>query len=271
MKNVTVILLIAATIAGLASCKKNEVPPLPGEAVSDVSSIKIKEVIEPGLPNPNYSFSYTPGGFLEGMNFADSLFMFKVSYKNRRVDKVTNSVNGDLLQYFYQQTNVHFISVHNKEGIKKAAYTFQYDNNKRLIQLACFKQTAAGDSFCYRKVDLDYYADGNLKIYTDYRRNNEQLTLTSIHRFSNYDDGVNVESISLLKDYFDNILYLPQVKFQLNNAAVEEVTGNDSDYMLNSQYNYQNGLPISKTGTLTVTRGTGTGSSFAFSIAYNYY
>lgn len=73
------------------------------------------------------------------------------------------------------------------------------------------------------------------------------------------------------KIFFKTLLYLPAVKIQRNNHATEIITGTVNDYKITYSYQYTNGLPVIKRGTMIQTRGAGTGQTLIFSKQFSYY
>jgi hypothetical protein len=202
------------------------------------------------------------------------MHVYQLSYKNKRVDKVINTSFGHTLQYHYSGKHVSYISQVNQAGIKTSSYSLRYNSSGLLKTLEWFEFISASDSVCTRKVEMAYTPGGNLSSYDDYRGNesdNYALKLIATHTFNNYDNGVNVDDFGMFKEFFSQLLFLPQVKLQKNNPGVEIIQGITTDLRLDYHYQYQNGLPVEKSGTLKVTRGPNTGSEFPFSIQLNYY
>jgi hypothetical protein len=259
------------------SCRKDNIqnsPPPVDEPVSDARTVLLKSIVEPGVPNPYFSLSYDANGFATGITFADSMHIYQLSYKNKRVDKVINTTFNQSLQYYYSGKHVSYISQVNGEGIKISSYSFHYNASGLLKTLMWFDFISDTDSVCTRKVQLDYTPGGNLSSYEDYRGNESDhyaLKLIATHTYSNYDNGVNVDDFGIFKEFFSQLLFLPQVKLQKNNPGVEIIQGVTTDLRLDYHYRYQNGLPVEKSGTLKVTRGPNTGSEFPFSVQMNYY
>jgi hypothetical protein len=259
------------------SCRKDSIknpPPPVDEPVSDARTVLLKSIVEPGVPNPYFGFSYDPNGFVTGISFADSIHVYHLSYKNKRIDQVINTSFGQTLQYHYSGKHVSYISHVDESGAKAFSYTMVYNGSGLLKTLTWFEFISANDSVCTRKVELAYSPDGNLSSCEDYRGNESDhyaLKLIATHTYSNYDNGINVDDFGMFKDFFGQLLFMPQVKLQKNNPGIEIIQGVNTDLRLEFQYHYQNGLPVEKFGTLKVTRGPNTGSVYPFSIRMNYY
>ena len=124
----------------------------------------------------------------------------------------------------------------------------------------------------YRKVTLAYYPDGNLEQYDDYNRINPgEVTLTNSVKFTGYDQGINVDDFYLLKNFFDDLLFLPQVKLQKNNPAHVTMTGINNDYSIDYIYQYNaNNVPTQNSHTIAITRGSGAGQQFTGTDQFSY-
>ena len=76
----------------------------------------------------------------------------------------------------------------------------------------------------------------------------------------------------LLKDFFDDVIFLPQVKLQKNNPGRVTITGTANDYELVNTYQYNSKqLPLSKTTRMKQVRGTGSGQEVVLTDHYSYY
>src|SRR5581483_1092608 len=134
-----------------------------------------------------------------------------------------------------------------------------------------FPQPGA-DSILNRKVILLYDARGNLQEYEDYNLDNTNtLVLSSTITFTNYDEGINVDDFYLLKNFFDDFLFLPQVKLQKNNPAHETIQTVSTDYAIDYTYQYNSSkLPVEKDYIISITRGTNTGQQYAEKDQFSY-
>ena len=134
-----------------------------------------------------------------------------------------------------------------------------------------FDETGA-DSVLMRKVELSYFDDGNLAAYDDYRNFGVQVEWLQKVAFSNYDEGINTDGFGLLKDFFDNLLVLPQVRLQRNNPGASTITGLMNDYTISYVYQYDNNtLPVSKITDMQQTRGSESGARHTFTTQFTYY
>ena len=119
---------------------------------------------------------------------------------------------------------------------------------------------------------LTYQADGNLSTIESYFDiTGGALSLEKTDRFSNYDNKTNVDDFYLVKEFFDTYLFLPQVKLQKNNPLKQQITGVQNDYEITYTYDFQNNLPVRKTGLMKQTRGSGSGQTLQITNQFNYY
>jgi len=250
---------------------KNEPP------ISDSRTVLLKEVEEERLPSPYFSLAYNDSNFVTHIGFASGLFSWKVEYENNRVIRMINDVlvNHDTLLYTYANGRVVTIRHTNANtGAPRWRYDFSYDGNAVLKEIRWWSfPTPGADSILFRKVILQYYADGNLQQYDDYNtdNNNGPVTLTNTVNFSNYDQGINVDDFYLLKNFWDDLLFLPQVKLQKNNPGHVTMTGATNDYVIDYTYQYNaDKLPVQKDLTMTITRGANTGQQYTFTDRFSY-
>ena len=151
------------------------------------------------------------------------------------------------------------------------SYNMSYEGS-RLRELTLYRFLTPADSVAERKVELFYSTSGNLSSYKDYWRNGSgMLTLSTTFVFSEYDNGTNVDDFYLFKNFFEDVLFLPQVKIQRNNPGLVQIKGAENDYEIRYNYTYQNGLPIQKQGVFRQTRGSGSGGTTNLLTTFSYY
>jgi len=271
MKKHSLVVVICCILA--VSCKKQGADTTP--PVSDARTILLKEVIASSVPSPYFHFDYDNAGFVTHIDFASQLFSWQVQYKNNRVIRMINTnLNRDTLEYTYINNRVAFIRhTSAQNGRPLSRYDFTYDNTGLLQQMRqwAFPQPGA-DSILNRKVILLYDARGNLQEYEDYNLDNTNtLVLSSTITFTNYDEGINVDDFYLLKNFFDDFLFLPQVKLQKNNPAHETIQTVSTDYAIDYTYQYNSSkLPVEKDYIISITRGTNTGQQYAEKDQFSY-
>lgn len=265
MKRSSVIAFVFIVL--IASCKKSiddskpSTPPL-----TDKRTVLLKEVLIERLPSPYFQFTYNDSNFVTNINYASNLIRWQLQYENGRVKKMINTLNNDFLVYNYTEGRVASIRhISAQDGKPAWRYDFTYNNIGQLEEIRWWAfPVPGGDSVLDRKVLLQYQADGNLSKYDDYRRSlSGDFSLTITVELKDYDQGVNVDDFYLLKDFFDDLLFLPQVKLQKNNPRQLTWHGVDEDIIFNYSYQYDNNkLPLEKDYTILVTRGTNAGSQF---------
>lgn len=260
------------------SCKKDHdsSPPIPQQPIptsDDSRSILLKEVVAQSLPNPYFHFTYNSQRFVTQINFASGFTIYNVEYENKRVKKMTNIQNANSILYTYTNNQVSEINEFSgRTGNKIFMYRFSYSPGNQLAEVHWFEFSNSTNGKLFKKAVLTYQADSNLSsIEHYYNLSGSQLVLVKTDRFSNYDDKTNVDDFYLLKDFFDTYLFLPQVKLQKNNALKQQITGTQNDYDISYTYEYQNNLPVRKTGMMTQTRGTDTGKTLQITNQFNYY
>lgn len=257
------------------ACKKYDGPPKPPPPEEPQTKVgKLKEKIVQNLPNPFYHFDYTDKGVVTGINFASGFYIYQLSYANNRLAKMVNAFNGNAMMYNYINGKVTSIRDIRPDGIVLWNYSFEYSADSKLKEVRWYSMILAGaDSVLLRKVTLEYHADGNLASFEDYRDATGQGQLEWMQKisYSNYDQEQNVDDFSILKDFFDNLLYLPGVRLQKNNARKELIKGTQNDYDITNTWQYQNGKPVLKMANVVQTRGNQVGDLGNFSTNYSYY
>jgi len=257
------------------SCKKecNTPPPPPPVSLDDARSVLLKDVIAERLPSPYFHFTYDNKKYVTQINFASGFSIYNVEYEKKRVKKMTNINNNNSILYSYSNDQVSEINEFSgSTGNKNFSYRFSYNTNNQLIQVRWFDFSTNSNGDLYKTSELTYQMDGNLATIDHLHGVSPgQLGLSKRDVFSDYDTKTNVDDFYLLEDFFDTFLFLPQVKFQKNNPQKQRITGVDTDYDIVYTYEYQNNLPVKRTGIVTKTRGSGTGEPIQIFNHYNYY
>ena len=151
-------------------------------------------------------------------------------------------------------------------------YSFDYSTGNQLKEVRWYRFNNAGtDSFLLRKVILEFRTDGNLAWFEDYRNTTGTLEWEQKIEYTNYDTGRNVDDFSVLKEFFDNLLYLPGVRLQKNNARNELITSRQNTYEITNTWHYQEGRPIQKMAKVVQVRGNDVGDLGDYSTNYSYY
>lgn len=266
------VLLLTAFIG----CKKNDTilqPQEPAFPPDDARTVLLKEVVAQSLPNPYFHFTYDDQRYVTEINFASGFAIYHVEYENKRVKKMTNMQNANSLLYSYNNNQVTEINEFSGQtGNKVFSYRFSYNTSHQLTELLWFEFSTNANGNLFKKAILTYQADGNLAAVEHYYNvSGGQLTLEKTDRFSNYDNKTNVDDFYLVKDFFDTYLFLPQVKLQKNNPLKQHITGVQNDYEITYTYDFQDNLPVKKTGMMKRTRGTGSGQTLQITNQFSYY
>lgn len=269
------LLLWIAFICLAASCKKDPITNVPIDTpVKDIQTIRLKEVIEPGLPSPYYRFIYTDSGYISNIDFADGLVTYAITYNDHRISQVVNTKLNEQLTYYYTNGNVSYITLKNAPGNKQLSYTMGYNNSRQLIEVKWHLfENNTQDSLTERKVALSYDAKGNLSKIEDYRLDaNNELKISRTALYADYDNGINTDDLYLLKsDFMEHLLYLPQVKFQKNNPRVVVIKSGENEFRVDYTYTYYNNLPVTKSIRMEQTAGDEAGKVSHFTNRYSYY
>lgn len=269
------ILPISLFVVVSASCKKEQVLDQPGPPpVSDARSVLLNEVVEQSLPSPYYKFVYDAEKYVTEIKLASGLYVYQVSYENRRVKKLSNHRNGHQLLYSYSGEQV--TKIDEQDSLRNRLlmrYEFQYNVSGKLVQINWRNFTEVATGKLYKQTRFAYGADENLARLETYLDSAGTWVLAKTQLFSNYDAHTNVDDFSMLQGHFDAFLYLPQVKMQLNNAGLEKIITAQNDFEITYSYQYNNNhQPVSKTGVMIQTRGGSTGQfPFQFTNRFSYY
>lgn len=266
--------LIIALCAFFHACKKTDdprVPPPPKPPGTKVGLLK--DINVQSLPSPYYHFDYTDVGITTEINFASGYFNYQLSYVNGRLDKMVNLPNNITLVYEYNNGRVKAIRYRRPDNSFVYNYTIDY-NNKNLVSEIRYNltTTSGADSVLYKKVLFYYYNDGNLERYEKYVDiAGQNLVLVVTEKYSEYDQGKNVDGFRHYKDFFDHVLHLPGVSFMKNNPRKIVITGQQTDFEVIDTWTYQNGLPVSKQSKITETRGANAGRVVNSGTTFSYY
>jgi hypothetical protein len=269
-----VILLLFVVLA--AACKKTVHPPAEvPQPVTDARTIRLKQLVAEKLPSPYFFFSYDNQGFVDSIAFASGFFEYTVSYKNKRISEMFNRGNSWKLLYEYKGTAVSSIIELNAAQQKINRHKFQYNPAGKLIAADTYVFSNAGaDSNVIKHFDLNYHPDGNLSKLSEWRRDiatNILVNYTNTE-YDNYDNKKNVDDFYLLKDSWGHLLFLPQVKLQINNPGTVLIHGLSNDYKITNTFEFNDQqLPIVKHQRMEQVRGSNAGTVLKFKNDYTYY
>src|SRR4051794_14676719 len=269
-----VCLLLFMVFPLLYSCTKEtnvsaaQPPPL--------NNVLLKDIVIATLPSLYYHFEYDNSGKYTFVSFASDFNRYNIVYSDKRISEMRNNilVNKDRLYYVYDNTGrVSVVRYLDSTGIVYTQVELAYDGQK-LIKLT--RERRSGTGFVADKTMIfSYHTDGNLfEIAYHYLPFKEQTDVTFTDKFENYDNKINVDGFSLIhNDFFDHLVFLPNVPLQVNNPLKETRTGDGINYMVNYTYTYnEKNLPLAKKGVLTITSdGSDKGNVISISSAFSYY
>lgn len=239
------------------------------------AAVRLKDVVIAHLPAPYYHFAYDSGGRIAQVSFASDLLKYDVRYQDNRITELRNITlgNSDRLQYLYDAAGrVATVNYLNGTGAVFTRVRLTYDGD-RLTRLDR-ERNLAGGFIIDKTMSFSYYADGNLQeIMVRRPALNGQAATTSVDRFEQYDDNINVDAFGLIHDdFFDHVVLLPEVQLQHGNPARETFTGEDVNYRFEYTYTYDNHQrPLSKGGTATILFGADSGQTVPLSTVFSYY
>ena len=246
-----------------------------GPADGPTPAAPLQDVVVSRLPAPYYHFDYEPGGRISRVSFASGFLSYEVVYQNGRIAELRNNAvgNTDRLQYVYDAFGrVATVNYLDPPGTVFARVRLTYDGDK-LSRLDRERNLAAGFTL-EKTMSFSYYADGNVEEIVDHRPAlNGQPASTTVDRFEQYDDGVNVDAFGLIhNDFFDHVVLLPDVQLQQGNPARETFTGGSEDYRFDFTYTYDAlNRPLTKGGTATILSGPDAGRTIPLHTAFTYY
>lgn len=278
LKTFRLLSCIALATLLLTSCKKytsSYTPIIEYEEVypDDTQMPRLKTLVAQGLPSPYFSFQYNDSGYVTAASFSSGFHEYLLEYQNSRLYKMVNTKSGDTLFYQYTAGRVTAVMQYTELNTKTASYKMQYDQYGRLESMFWFDFNTANplDSVATRKVLLQYHMDGNLAKKDEYYAGaSGALEWTGSEEYQDYGAERNVDGFTLLKDSFDEFVFLPQVKLQRNNPGLVVSKGVHNDSKIDYQYSSVNGLPIEKKGRMEFTRGADAGKVFNFVNRFEY-
>ena len=267
------LILVGAVLAcsGEPETTAPELPPTPPPP-----AVLLKEVVVPNLPSPYYHFEYDAAGRVRMASFASGFTNYEVTYDGERIREITNNTAGnqDRLEYSYDPAGrVGAIAYVHPDGTIYVIVSLSY-GGQHLTALER-KRKIDFDFVTEKAMSFSYYPDGNLLEIVAHRPPiaGRQDEATTVDRFEQYDDKINVDGFSLLHDeFFDHLVLLPGVRLQKGNPGREIFSGGGSNYLVDYTYAYdEKDRPLTKNGALVFTSGPDAGQRFQTSSAFSYY
>jgi hypothetical protein len=268
---------LALTLLIFIGCKKNDDltrNSLPLPVVNDARTVLLKDIDAENLPAPYFHFEYDSLHYVKKISVASQLFVYDVEYENGRVKKMVNEPDQNLLLYTYNdKAQVSKIDEFSGTSGKLAfRYEFVYNPEGQLIQSFSYRFSGTGQADLIKRVDLIYYADGNLaSLNLYYAAAPGASLLSSKEEFFDYDTKTNVDDIVLLKDFFGSYRFLPQVKLQKNNPKTVHISNDVNEYEISNSYEFRDDLPLTKYSLVNQTKGGNGQGPIQVSTHFSYY
>ncbi len=267
---------LTVTVAAVLACGDGQGPGGgPGDAGGSSAAVLLKDVEVAHLPSPYYHFEYEPGGRITRVSFASDFLIYDVLYQDGRIAELRNNTAGnmDRLQYVYDAAGrVEAVNYVDPTGTIFVKVRLTYDGDK-LSRLDRERNLEAGFTI-EKTLSFSYYDDGNLEEIVDHRPAiNGQEATTTVDRFEQYDDNINVDAFGLIhNDFFDHVVLLPNVQLQKGNPAREILTGVSTNFRFDYTYTYdEHKRPLTKGGTATILTGPDAGRTFPLSTIFSYH
>jgi hypothetical protein len=238
-------------------------------------AVLLRDIVIPNLPSPYYHFEYDATGRVSAVSFASGFTMYQVTYQGDRIIKLQNNSlgNQDRLEYFYNGDRVVGITYVHPDDVVFTRLSLSYTGDK-LIGLRRFR-LMAGSFVIDKAMAFTYYPDGNLETLTEHRPEivGFQPEATTVDRFEQYDDKINVESFGLFHDeFFDHLVLLPGVQLQKGNPARVTRTGDGINFRVDNVYRYDDqDRPLDVTGDFLQLNGADAGKHFRTGSVFTYY
>jgi hypothetical protein len=257
-----------------STCKKDAIVD-PPPVVTPLPPVLLKDIVIPRLASPFYHFEYDSTARITFVSYASGLYRYDIFFTANRMTEMRNNipVNKDRIQYHYNQAGqVNLIAYADSSGFIYTTIELSY-TGPLLVKWKRAKKSGAA-FIMDEQMDLQYYADGNLREIRDHRLPfNGQQELHFTDRFEEYDDKINVEGFSLLhKEFFDHLVLLPGIQLQKNNHRKFMRTGDGVNYTITYTYSFNDkNIPLHKTGIGIWLNGRDSGKLFTSNSSFTYY
>ncbi len=268
---VAVLFLLAAT-----GCKKEQInaEPIPGQETPGKNAGLLEQIIQEKIPSPAYHFFYGRNEKINRIELSSGLFTYDVLYDGNRVSRMENKKSQSGLKYIYQNEQVSCIQKYKGENETVAsAYYLNYIFDSRLKHINYFVYNHGNtDSTLSRTFTFHYHSDGNLAGMEEKRlSDNGSLIQVKEILYGEYDEGKNMEGAGLLREFSDDLLFLPDLSMQKNNPAIVKITTGLQKFSIRNHFQYQGKHPALKISKMTQTAGEGMGNTVTFTVRYTYY
>jgi hypothetical protein len=267
------LLLFAAAVVSACNGDHGATAPTPPVLPAPVL---LRDIVLSNLPAPYYHFEYDPAGTVIAASFASDLLRYDVRHENGRITEMRNitPANADRLEYVYDSSGrVSLVKYVDGTGLVFTTLFFTYDG-QQLTGLERDRRVEGG-FIVDKTLSLSYYPDGNLREITEHRPPIAGLQdeTTTIDRFEQYDDGINVDDFGLIHDdFFDHLVLLPGVRLQKGNPARQIHSGDGLNFTVDYSYSYDDKhRPLVKSGEVVLLNGSDTGRKVQISSVFSYY
>jgi YD repeat-containing protein len=260
-----------------AACNDEPGPTAPPTPVPPPPpAVRLRDIVIPNLPSPYYHFEYDTSGRVGVASFASGLLIYDVVYDGGRISELRTNilVNRDVLKYTYDAAGrVSEIRYIDSSGLTYTTLSLAYDAQK-LTRIERARRLDSGFTID-KTMSFSYHADGNLAELTTHRPriDGRQDETTTVDRFEEYHDDINVDGFGLIHDeFFDHLVLLPGVQLQKANPARQIRTGDGINFRVDYRYTYDaQNRPLTKTGEGTLLNGADAGRRFQASSVFSYY
>jgi hypothetical protein len=268
--------LLSILVAALSACNGEPGTTAPTSPVPPAPAVLLRDIVIANLPSPYYHFEYDAAGRVVAASFASELTNYEVVYDGNRISEMRNNiiVNRDRLAYSYDAAGrVSTILYIDSNGFVFTRLSFTYDGQS-LTGLER-RRFVDGRFMLEKTMSLSYYPDGNLQEIVEHRpsADGQQVETTTVDRFEQYDDKLNVDGFTLIHDdFFDHLVLLPGVRLQKGNPARQIHTGDGLNFAIDYSYTYDDrNRPLTKTGDALLLNGTDAGQRVQLSSVFSYY
>lgn len=261
----TGILSVIVLLSVASCCNKDAAPSPTSTPISDKQDVRLRELSIQNSPTPYYGFTYDDSGYVTSLNFASGLSIYFYFYKNGRIDSVRTSLpDSTYLLYRYTGDQVSSVLEYNFSGLRQTTF-IRYDSRGRVSRME-WRPIVTG--LFEKTKEFTYYDNGNLSQMTSTYPSTGN---TSIVTFEAYDNKRNVDGFDVYKEFFDHMIFLPTVRFQINNPTRMKMVTGINERVVQQSYVYRDSLPLERNAAMQVTGGPSTGQSFTSRTTFSYY
>ena len=271
--------LLALIFLGCHKQSPEQPQPSPDPA-NELPIVKLKDMIEEGLPSPYYHFDYSNTGYISNIVFASGLSFYDLTYSNGKI--ATMLMNKDLpantkkdkLVYNYENGDLQGVSVFDKNGLLYRKCLLSFSPARQLLQLDWYVTIDNTSFLKEQSVRFSYYPGGNLKTI-DYQvfAVGPQVAATYQDLFEDYDAKLNADGFTLLhlEPFFLDLMWLPSVHLQMNNPRRMIHTAGEQSYTIDYSYTYDDeNRPVKKSGDFHYTAGENAGKHVSTQTIFTY-